>query len=546
LNHWEKKARQLLLNPEGRAVLKRYGIDVEIAKNEKELAEKPIVVTLVPTYRVPEPQMQDSLGAMVRYTRDKDFATIYSGPPLGSSVVHWTRNGLIQEHLKSGKPWTHVLFIDDDIVVEPDALERLLSHKKDIVAGLCTRRQDPPVPNIRLYDEDSGKYQQIWEWPEGELIGDHKRLAVGTGLMLITRHALEQVAQAYFDCVWEQEKWGLQGEKLEKEKSLRLDAFDKDKTCYWFRFLENPKVPIEMGEDISFCFMATRYCDIPVYVDTKVQPGHIGNYPFSIRDFLPHRDECVLRAKVNGHYPMEVPNMKISILCPTRGRPQSVLNLLKSLMDTSSVMPEVVFYIDDDDPTFPSTLPVSNSKVIRGPRILMTEMWNRCAEQASGEIMLLSGDDVLFKTKGWDDQVRRAFAAFPDRLVLVHGDDGIHGNRFATHCFLHRAWIDAVGYFSPPYFSSDYGDTWINEVFNAVNRRVFLPIETEHLHPIAGKGEWDQTHKDRLERHKRDDVTKKYEDLLPERISDIRKVKERLGIPWEAHARDEVYQSIGD
>lgn len=534
MNGWQRKARQLLMDRRGRAALKEFGIDVEIANGNKPEAEKPIVVTLIPTYRSPEPQMQDALGAMVRYTREKNFATIYSGPPLGSSVVHWSRNGLIQEHLRSGKPWTHALFLDDDIVVEPDALERLLSHKKDIVAGLCTRRQDPPVPNIRLYDEESGKYQQIWEWPEGELIGDHKRLAVGTGLMLISKNALEQVAQAYFDCLWEQEFYGLSGERLENIKAMRLDAFDKDKTCYWFRFLPNPKVPIEMGEDISFCFVATRYCDIPVYVDTKVQPGHIGNYPFSIRDFLPHRDECVLRAKVEGHYPMEVPPMKISVLCPTRGRPQQVANMMRSIEETATILPEVLFYVDNDDAGLPQEDRWPGVKVLRGPRILMTEMWNRCAEVATGEILMLSGDDMLFKTKGWDDLVRRAFAAFPDRLVMVHGDDGLHGNQFGTHCFLHRAWVDAVGYFSPPYFSSDYGDTWINDVFNALNRRIFVPIVTEHLHPLAGKGQWDKTHQERLERHKRDNVEKLYKDLEPQRLTDTQKVAARLFVPWKA------------
>ena len=473
---------------------------------------------------------------MVKYTREKDFATVYSGPPMGSSVVHWSRNGLIQEHLKSGKPWTHVLFIDDDIVVEPDALERLLSHKKDIVAGLCTRRQDPPVPNARLYDEQTGKYHQIWEWPENELIGDHRRLAVGTGLMLISQHALEQVAQAHFECLWEQQKWGLSGEALKEEQAARLDAFDKDKTCYWFRFLEAAKQPIEMGEDISFCYVATRLCDIPVYVDTSVQPGHLGPYPFSVRDFLPHRDECVLRAKICGQYPMEIPPMNILILCPTRGRPEQMKRMLNSLMETSTVLPEIVFYIDDDDNASQSCMmeiATSRVRAVIGPRIVMSEMWNKCAQSATGEILLLSGDDVVFRTKGWDDQVRRAFAAFPDRLVLVHGDDGLHGNKFGTHCFLHRAWIDAVGYFTPPYFSSDYGDTWINDVFNAVNRRICLPFVTEHMHPLAGKGEWDKTHKERLARHASDNVEKLYRDLAPKRFDDIQKVIARMGKPYQ-------------
>lgn len=523
---WEKRAKQLLMNPAGRAELKKYGIDVEIVDNNGHKQEnKPIVAVLCPTYRSPEPQMHDALAEMFRYTREKDIATVYHGPPISHSVVHWVRNSLIQEHLKSGKPWTHVLFIDDDIVVKPDALERLLSHKKDIVAGLCSMRSDPPIPNMRLYDEETGKYQQIWEWPENALVGDHKRLAVGTGFMLISKHALEQVAQAHFDCLWEQETYGLTGEKLETLKAMRLDAFDKDKVCYWFRFLPAPKAPVEMGEDISFCYLATRYCDIPVYVDTSVQPGHIGNYPFSIKDFMPYRDECVLRAKVNGQYKIEVPDMKISILCPTRGRPENVLRLLKSLQDTSTVIPETVFYIDDDD-VFPSSLPFPDVKIIRGPRIKMSQMWNECAKSATGEILMIGADDIVFKTKGWDGQVRRAFAAFPDRLVFVHGDDCIYQEKFGTHGFLHRNWTEATGYVCPPYFSADFVDTWWNEIANALNRRIYLPFITEHMHPLFKKAAFDQTHKDRLARQQAENSQKLYDELKKEREADYLKIAE--------------------
>ena len=300
MNHWEKTVRKLILNPAGRAALKNVGIDVELVKNEKQPQDKPIVAVLCPTYRAPEPQMRDALTKAVQYTHREEVATVYSGPPLQTSVVHWSRNGLITEQLSSGKPWTHVLFIDDDIVLAEDDIVKLLSHRKDIVAGLCTRRNDPPIPNIRAVNEDTGALScQIWEWPENELIQVD---GVGTGLMLLTRHALEQVGQAYFDCLWEQDFYGLTGEKLEAMKKERLDCFDKTKLCYWFRFLPQTKGSIEMGEDMSFCYIAKKYCDLQIFVDTSVQPGHLGNYPFSVRDFLPYRDLCIEKAKAEGTY----------------------------------------------------------------------------------------------------------------------------------------------------------------------------------------------------------------------------------------------------
>lgn len=542
-NGWQKKARQLLLDPRGRAALKEFGIEVELVKDEKKFADIPVVAILVPSYRAPEPQMQDAIAKMIEYTREKSAAAVYFGPPSPAmSIVHWSRNRLITELLNTGKRWTHVLFIDDDIVVAPDGLERLLSHQKDIVAGLCTYKTDPAIPNIRAWNEDLGEARQIWEWPEGKLL---QGFYVGTGLMLISKNALEQVAQAYFDCLWEQDFYGLAGEKLETVKKARLAKFDEGRACYWFRFLQTSAGNNEMGEDMSFCHLAKQYCGMEIYVDTSVAPSHVGKYPFSIKDFLPYREDCILRAKISGEYPMEILPMKISILCPTRNRPEYVKTMLQSLRETSTVMPEVVFYVDEDDESFPHPQLGKEIRIVGGPRILMTEMWNRCAEVATGEIMLLSGDDVLFKTKGWDDQVRRAFAAFPDRLIMVHGDDGIWGSKFGTHCFLHRAWVDAVGYFSPPYFSSDYGDTWINDVFNAVGRRVYLPIVTEHLHPIAGKRKADKTDLERLDRHKRDDVQKLYEDLTPERLGAIRNVEARLGKPWKEKesANDHAHQS---
>lgn len=495
-NGWERKARQLLLDPRGRAALKTFGLDVEIAGKE-ETKDKPIVVILSPTYRNVSAQVRDSLMKMVEYTREKDFAVVYTGTPVSASIIHWARNWLMGEQLKSGKPWTHALLIDDDMVVEPDALERLLSHKKDVVAGLCTRRNDPPIPNMRHFDDKEGATNTIWEWPEGKLVEVH---AVGTGLMLVTKNAFEQVAQAYFDCLWEKDFYGLSEERIEQLRTVRIAAFDKDKTCYWFRCLPTPKGDIEMGEDVTFCHLLRKYCGIPIYVDTAVQPGHLGTYPYAIRDFLPYRDDMILRAKIKGEYKMEVPEMKISILCPTRGRPQNVSRLVDSIEKTSTIMPEIVFYVDEDDDSFPQVFTSPEIKVVRGPRIIMSEMWNKCVEASTGEILMMGGDDLIFRTKGWDDQVRRAFASFPDRLVFVHGEDCYWHEKFGTHGFLHRNWVKEVGYLCPPHYASDYNDSHVNEVANYINRRVFLPFVTEHMHPVWGKGEWDKTHKERLER----------------------------------------------
>ena len=137
-----------------------------------------------------------------------------------------------------------------------------------------------------------------------------------------------------------------------------------------------------------------------------------------------------------------------------------------------------------------------------------------------------AGDDIVFRTKEWDRILQEKFNEFEDNIVFVFGDDGSpHNGTFGTHGFIHRKWVETVGYFVPPYFSSDYNDTWLNEVAQKINRHVHIPILTEHMHPDFNKGPVDKTHKDRYERHKKDNVKQIYEDRHEDRLSDADKLR---------------------
>lgn len=221
---------------------------------------------------------------------------------------------------------------------------------------------------------------------------------------------------------------------------------------------------------------------------------------------------------------------RISILCPTRGRPDNVHRMVASAFTTADEPDqlEVVFYRDDDDPTDHPDLP--GTRTVIGPRILLSQAWNECYDHAAGDVLMHGGDDLVFRTPSWDSKVRGAFDAFPDRLVFVYGDDTNQGQQLGTHGFVHRRWVEVLGYFVPPHFSSDFNDTWLNEIAAAAGRRVYLPdVVTEHLHPAFGKGEWDRTHRERLERHRCDDVDALYRSLAVERERDTHRLLAAIG-----------------
>lgn len=249
----------------------------------------------------------------------------------------------------------------------------------------------------------------------------------------------------------------------------------------------------------------------------------------------------------------------ISILCPTRGRPGNIKRLIDSATETASRPRELefVFYFDNDDNSFHEVLwggqlePVEwevpaapfipaepptaftrwsyqgvTIKILQGPRIVLSQCWNRCYGVAGADILMQCGDDIAFRTDAWDLAVIGAFALVPDRIALVYGDDGIQHQRVATHGFLHRRWVQVVGYFVPPHFASDWNDMWLTEVAKGLDRLVYLSkVYTEHMHPVANKGPMDKTHLERLHRHNVEDCDGIYARTAGERRRDIARLQ---------------------
>lgn len=223
----------------------------------------------------------------------------------------------------------------------------------------------------------------------------------------------------------------------------------------------------------------------------------------------------------------------ISILLPTRNRPHNIVRLRDSVINTANDLEniEIVIAIDEDDHSYDKLRFNGHPRVLRKkyPRMILSQYWNECYKRSKGDILLHCGDDIIFQTKDWDQIVKEKFDEFPDHIVFVYGDDGSPGGKdFGTHGFIHRKWAETVGYFVPPYFSSDYNDTWLNEVAELINRKRFVEILTEHMHPDLHKGPFDITHQERKERHNRDRVGEIYGSMRSEREEDAKKLKEQM------------------
>jgi len=187
--------------------------------------------------------------------------------------------------------------------------------------------------------------------------------------------------------------------------------------------------------------------------------------------------------------------MKISLLCPTRERPNWMERVWNSACDTANEKDnlEIVYYIDGQDEDFPpdhaglaqfEKIKSDQVKAFIGRRYeYFGRMFNKAYEISTGEICMLCADDLLFKTEGWDTAVREAFLKYPDRIALVWAGDGICNEALPTHPFLSRAWADTVGYFACPYLLSASLDIYVFQIAKGVGRAVYLDkVMIQHLH----------------------------------------------------------------
>ena len=198
--------------------------------------------------------------------------------------------------------------------------------------------------------------------------------------------------------------------------------------------------------------------------------------------------------------------MKISIICPTRKRKKDVARLLKSIDDTVDTPDnvEIVFVIDDDDSESVAFVDQIGPKlsfgvkrvVVERNKYIFSDLANQALDSCSGELYLAIGDDGVFRTEGWDAEIREEFEKVDDKILLLHFNDLSRTcHHLAGHLVVHQNWVDTLGYFAAPWFNGDWGDWWLTHLADGISRRKYRSdIIIEHLNIQFGKALPDETY----------------------------------------------------
>jgi hypothetical protein len=187
---------------------------------------------------------------------------------------------------------------------------------------------------------------------------------------------------------------------------------------------------------------------------------------------------------------------RIVVLVPSRGRPERARAMYRSAMD-NAVGPrggtEVLLIVDADDPALPGYASHQLPLRVLEEQVGYTASLNAVARELWDSVDILGafGDDVLFRTPGWDRIVEVALQT----PAIAYGDDLIHGRNHPSAVWMHSTIAKALGWLALPSTTHQWADDGWKRLGQELGLLRFLPeVVVEHMHPAVGKADWDATY----------------------------------------------------
>ena len=195
---------------------------------------------------------------------------------------------------------------------------------------------------------------------------------------------------------------------------------------------------------------------------------------------------------------------RISLLCPTRARHADAKRLADSVFRTAEHKKrvELLFYVDNDDPQLKQYQEFGAKNEPRvhltvGEPISVSKSYNIIAERCTGDILIITNDDVIYHTDSWDVLLEKEVDKYPDGVFLMWFNDGTEQrSRHPAFPMVSRRWYETLGYLTPGVFEFWYNDTWLMDIGRKLGRMHYIDhVFAEHRHVKMGKAQRDETHR---------------------------------------------------
>lgn len=190
----------------------------------------------------------------------------------------------------------------------------------------------------------------------------------------------------------------------------------------------------------------------------------------------------------------------LTVIVPSRNRPEAVAELARAFADTCTSGAFLLVAIDADDPKRGDYLDLALET--RGLDVVIQPAGGTMVSAlnlATGEAVRTSyatgfmGDDHRPRTRGWDTDYLEALRDLG--TGIVYGNDLLQGPNLPTQCAMTSDIIAELGWMSPPDLVHMYVDNWWLQLGQRAGCIRYLPdVVVEHMHPVAGKADWDEGH----------------------------------------------------
>ena len=196
--------------------------------------------------------------------------------------------------------------------------------------------------------------------------------------------------------------------------------------------------------------------------------------------------------------------MRILLKCPTRSRPQKVIQTLASYVKLAN-HPEqlgVAISCDEDDTSMTRNLvqeellrslnPVAWKRIFFSPNRGKIQACNANMGEIDWEwdIVVLVSDDMIPQVQGYDDVIRNhMLSKFPDTNGILWFNDGTQGDKLNTLCVFGRTMYNSFGYIYHPDYKSLFCDTELTVLCKGplVSKCLYVPYcIIRHEHPGTG------------------------------------------------------------
>jgi hypothetical protein len=196
----------------------------------------------------------------------------------------------------------------------------------------------------------------------------------------------------------------------------------------------------------------------------------------------------------------------LAIITPTRGRPRQFAEMVRAVHATAAGSVEIYAAIDDDDPAdyFAECKEPPGDDLIRayrGVRRSLSGWTNHLAQQALDSrdpprYLASLGDDHRPRTPRWDLELIGAIETLGGAPGFAYGNDLYQGVNLCTAWVVSAEIVRALGWMMLPVCEHLYVDNATLALGRASGRILYRPgVVIEHLHPVAGKAEWDDTYR---------------------------------------------------